>query len=191
MGLDMYVYRVIKPSLDPRKVYIRKELPGEYVIIPPDEDAADQYLQLVPYTQKLRIISGYLNMEKIRQDFHMPDAKIGIVSSAGILIIGKVDDVETTQQISMEQIEALYTVEREEECLVFAKEQVASWRNDYDLQELISDGLGEDIQNTGFYLLDENTVGIINQYNDEHYPAVFIRWHEPTVTSALFYYEWY
>lgn len=191
MGLDMYAFQVIKPSLDPEKVYIRRELLEEYVVLPPDEAASDRYLQVAPYAQKLRVISRYFDMEKIRQDFHMPDAEIGIVSSEGIRIVGKVDGVETKREISMNQIEALYTMECEEDCLVFTKEQVAYWRNEQELQVLISDSLDEEIQNTGFYLLDEETVGIINQYNSEHNPTMFIEWREPTATSALFYYEWY
>ena len=191
MGLDMYAFQVIKPSLDPEKVYIRRKLLGEYVVLPPDKAASDRYLQVAPYAQKLRVISRYFNMEKIRQDFHMPDAEIGTVSSEGIRIVGKVDGVATKREISMKQIEALYTVEREEDCLVFTKEQVAYWRNEQDLQVLISESLDADIQNTGFYLLDEKTVDIINQYNSEHDSTMFIRWREPTATSALFYYEWY
>ena len=191
MGLDMYAYKVRKPSLDPSKVYARQELQREYVVLPPDEATSELYQQVTPYAQKLRVTCRYYDLEKIREDFNMPDAEIWMVSSEGIGIGGKVNGIETTRKISTEQITACYIVVREEECLVFAAESVAYWRKEYDLQELICDSLGGNVQDIGFYQLDKQTVDRINQYSADHCPTEFIEWVEPTETSALFYHEWY
>lgn len=191
MGLDMYAYKVENPSLDPSKVYARQDLQEDHVILLPDKAASERYQQVLPYAQKLRVISRYYDLEKIREDFHMPDAEVFMTSEESIGIRGTVNGAETARYIRMEQVNALYTVEREEECFVFAATPVAYWRKEYDLQELIDDSLGGIIQNTGFYLLDRKTVDRINRYNTEYCLAEFIEWFEPTETSALFYYEWY
>lgn len=191
MGLDMYAYRVQNPSLDPGKVYTRQDLQGEHMILLPDKASSDRYQQVLPYAQKLRVISQYYDLEKIRADFQIPDAEVWMTSAERIGIRGTVNGAEATRYIITEQVNALYTVEREEECFVFAAAEVAYWRKEYDLQELIDDSLGGIVRSMGFYLLDRKTVDSINRYNTENGLTEFIEWFEPTETSALFYYEWY
>lgn len=191
MGLDMYAYKIRNPSLDPSKVHACQDLQKEYVILLPDKASSERYRQAWPYAQKLRVMNRYYDLEKIREDFHIPDAEVWMTSAEGIGIRGRVNGVETTRYIGTEQVNAIYTVEREEECFVFAATSVAYWRKEYDLQELIDVSLGGIIQSMGYYLLDKKTVDIINQYSIEYCPEMLIEWFEPTETSALFYYEWY
>lgn len=190
MGLDMYVYKVKKPNFDSGKVYDRAKL-MDHMILSAYDAATDLYKQLAPYAQKLRVINRYYNIKKIREDFHMPDADISMISSDAISISGTVGGVEATRTITTEQIDTLYTVNHEEECFVLALENVAYWRNKSDLEDFVYDSLSECVENLGFYLLDEKTVEIINQYCAQHDPAQSIEWYKPTDTSALFYHEWY
>lgn len=186
MGLDMYVRKVQKPSLAVDRVYDSSELEG-YGILSPEELESDLYEQLVPYTQKLPVINHYYNMEKIRADFHMPDAEINMISFDEISIGGTIDGESASRTITREQIDNLYCREQEEECLVFSVENVAYWRKDYQLQELIHDALDEYVKNMGYYLLDEATVEVINGYcaTEERFD-----WVTPSESTALFYYEW-
>lgn len=185
MGLDMYVFRVQTPSLDPQKVYARDEL-QDYVVLPPQRAALVLYQQVLPYAQKLRVVNSYYDLEKISADHHMTDASIVGITPLEIWVAGQVAGVSATVTIRSEQIRAHYTIDREEECFVFKREKVAYWRKDYDLQELIYDVLAENIENTGYYLLTEEAVVAINGYGDQ-----YCQWFEPTETSALFYWEWY
>ena len=184
MGLDMYVYRMCNPSLDADKVYTSEEL-GDYHVLAPSSAASPLNEQLLPYGQKLRVINSYYDIEKMRADLGLQDAHIFGVGPQGIMLYGTKDGEDVHALIGADAVKASYTIEREEDCIVLWVDQVAYWRKEYALQEIIHDALGGHVQNVGYYKLDEEAVARINDY------APVFEWEPPTESSALFYHEWY
>lgn len=91
--------------------------------------------------------------------------------------------------LTQEEIKNQFTDVREEDVLVYSKEEVAYWRKDYDVQDFFHDALGH-VENTGYYRLDESVIC------DFNFEAAISRWQSlpieaPTEDSALFYWEWY
>ena len=58
---------------------------------------------------------------------------------------------------------------------------------EYDIQDWFHENLSVQVENTGYYILDEDTIDEFNKaFPDDAFDA-----EEPTDDSALFYWEWY
>ena len=75
---------------------------------------------------------------------------------------------------------------RVEEHNVFRKERVAYWRKDYEVEDFFMEKHEDGIENTGYYILDLETIMEFNSYFPRKLPE-----EEPSEDSALFYWEWY
>lgn len=190
MGLDQYVYRVKKPSLEDR-VYTREEISSlglASVFIESVERAEHLYQQLFPYVVKANVSAQFYNVEKIISDYNLPkNSSIGYISSQdGIALYGTDSNGNHIRHaVSAKEVDEKYTITKVKPSYVWKEEEQAYWRKDYDLQGWIYDTI-EGVDNTGYYILDANLINEINDKFDADIPE-----EGPTEESAMFYWEWY
>ena len=189
MGLDMYVYRIKKAELEERK-YTTIELSNlglSYVCVEDAHDDISLYAQLLPYTIKRNASAECYDIEKMIADFNLPsNSHIGMYSYEMIVLYGTTDDGKyVKQEIFREDIEKKYTITKTSTYYIWESENIAYWRKHYDLQDWIYDTL-ENVDNTGFYILNADVITELNKKFDEYLPE-----EDPTDESALFYWEWY
>lgn len=182
MGLDMFIYRATKPSVNDTEIYDR----GAFELhIPEQEVGYSMYEEIAPYLQPVQMRSKYYDMEKIRADFGLSDeAYIGMSSYDGITV--REPGSDNTVSISRWDIDEKYTKEEIETRYVCNLHEVHYWRKEYDVQNWFYDNLA-DVENCGFYIFGSD---FIKDYN-EAFPYDPIEVEEATEESALFYHEWY
>lgn len=185
MGLDMNIYRCRRPVVDDTRIYDREELNG--IILNEEDIKEEMYAQLIPYCVKVRILNSYYDMEKIRKDYGLSDqAHICMLSYEGIGISNHPNKSKDIK-ISREEINEKYTLNKIEMCYFTETEEVAYWRKNYDIQGWFHDNISSNVENTGYYLLDEE---LLEDFNAA-YPDDAVQVEAPDETSALFYWEWY
>ena len=190
MGLDMYVYRIRKAKLEDRE-YTTEELSKlglGYVSVKDAESDMHLFAQLLPYTIKRNVSAQFYNVKQIIEDYNLPkDSHIGMISYERIVVGGRTDSGEyVSQEVFREEIEKKYIETITDIYYVWEREEeVAYWRKHYDLQDWIYDNV-EGVDNTGYYILNAETIRELNKKFDECLPE-----EDPTDESALFYWEWY
>lgn len=187
MGLDMEIRRISKPHMDDSVIYNRENIYG--VILDEDELKEPMYRQLASYVQPLQVRSQYYDMEKIRKDYGLTDdSYISMMSAYRIAITDR--ETRKTVEISSEDVDRKYTVERVEKRFVCNSEEVRYWRKAYDIQDWFHehiDGEVGEVENTGFYILSGE---LLLKFN-KAFPEDRIEAIEPDEEEALFYWEWY
>lgn len=184
MGLDMEIRRITKPHMDDSVIYDRVDISG--IILTAEELEAPKYCQLAPYTQQLQVRCKYYNMAKILEDYKMPAGSyLSMRSSLGIAVTAP--KTGKTVEISNDDIERKYTIERVERCFVCDCAEVRYWRKAYDIQDWFHENIEVVVENTGFYILSGELLLRFNKafQNDK------VKVEEPGEESALFYWEWY
>lgn len=188
MGLDMWIRRVRKPSLDD-KVYTTQELydMGYSVVGVEDIDNDASMEQLLPYTVVRNVLTDYYDKEKMIADYNLPkNSSIGMCSSEGIRISGFNQDGERVSQfISDKDIKEKYTITKSVPNYIWKESEEAYWRKHYSLQDWFYNNL-EDVENCGYYILDADLIAEMNATFDES-----VAEDDPTDDEALFYHEWY
>lgn len=185
MGLDMEIRRIYKPHRDDSVIYDSADIYG--IILDEDELKLPMYRQVAPYTQPLQIRSQYYDMEKIRKDYNLSNnSYISMISAYRIAITDR-EEPRKTVEISSEDIERKYTIERVEKRFVCDYEDVRYWRKAYDIQDWFHEHIEEDVENTGYYILSGDLLLKFNKaFKEDRIEA-----EEPDEEAALFYWEWY
>lgn len=188
MGLDMYVYRVQKPCLDVSKVYDRDDIYG--VVIDENEINAPMYCQLIPYCERLRVITHYYNFDKLKEDYGLSEVHIGGYSydgnGAATFIYGVKDGEKFNAKIKDDVIMNKYIIDKEESCYVCKITEVQYWRKAYDIQDWFHENIPCNVENTGYYLLDEDQRAEFNkEFPYDTLPE------DSSEEYAYFYWEWY
>lgn len=189
MGLDMYIYRIKKAKLEDRE-YTAKELRELGLSFTTKEcvyENANLYAQLLPYTVERKVSDEFINKEKIIEDYNLPkNSRIWMRSYEGIKLCGTDDNGnDIDQYVTREEIEKKYVKTETESYFIWDESEVAYWRKHYDLQDWIYDAI-DGVDNTGYYILDAETIREINRVFEESIPR-----EDPTDEEALFYWEWY
>lgn len=185
MGLDMYVYRVEKPGLDPAKVFDSDKVPG---IILTDEDINDpMYRELLPYCDKVQVIRHYYDTDKMKAESGAVDIYLSSIIGGVLSFTGtKADGQKVTISKSNVEIDESYTVDREETCYVCSYSEVRYWRKEYDIQDWFHEHIGH-VENTGYYILSKELLQEFNEeFEEETLPVK-----EPNEEYAYCYWEWY
>jgi len=190
VGLDMNVFRIQKPAIDKGKVYDRDELDG--IVLSSEDIVSPMYRQLAPYCVEVRVVNHYYDLKKIGEDYGLEDAHIGGWScdsngSSATSIYGKKNGASEHVTIPDELIESKYTIDREETCYVCDRDEVCYWRKAYDIQDWFHKNIPEPVENTGYYVLNEQQIAAFNK----EFPEDNILVEAPSETSALVYWEWY
>jgi hypothetical protein len=189
MGLDQYVYRVKKPSLE-KRVYTSDEISKlglSSVLVREVERCKDLFAQLIPYAVKRDIRSEFIDTKKIIDDYNLPkNSHIGMMGGGEMTLCGyDSDGNRISHTVGMAEIEKKYTVTEVNPGYIWEETEVKYWRKNYELQDLIYE-LIEGVDNTGYYMLSAEIIRIINKRFGAH-----ITPKDPTSRSALFYWEWY
>lgn len=190
MGLDQYIYRVRKPQLEER-VYTSFEIDSmtnmRRAFLEDAEQEMELIEQLLPYTVIRDVESRFINSKKIFEDYNMPDnAHMCYMSNIEITYAGTdANGKRIEHTISMREIEEKYTVTKVLPCYIWESEEIQYWRKHYELQDWIYAHING-VQNTGYYILDNELIREMNKEFDEHIPK-----EDPDDESALFYWEWY
>lgn len=189
MGLDMYVYRVRKPSLDTGMVYDRNDLDG--IVIHEADIDEPRVRQLIPYSAKVRVVNHYYNLGKIGEDYGLSEAHIGGWECGDdgsfTTIYGDKDGRSEFIKVSDELIESKYTIDKEETCYVCSEDEVRYWRKAYDVQDWFHENIPEPVENTGYYILTEELLKAFNKaFPEDKIPKI-----APDGEQTLVYWEWY
>lgn len=185
MGLDSYVFQVSRPTL-PERTYQFQELASKLIVITPQEQGETRYRGLLPFAQKVSVVSTYYDMERLQHAFEFDDKpQIFVFHSSGhIWVSGRKNGGQEKHQVYGPD----YTFEKEERCFVCQQDELAYWRNAHEVQNFFYEQLG-DIENAGYYQIPKETILAFNSVA----PASWGRLPEmePSEDQGLFYYEWY
>jgi hypothetical protein len=189
MGLDQYIFRVKKPNLEDR-VYTHEELGNlclHSAYLKDVAEAPELIEQLIPYAVVRNVEAQFINKAKIIEDYNLPDnAYISYMSSVEVKYRGKDNDGnDISVTIDYNEIEKKYIATEILPCYVWDAEEIQYWRKEYDLQDWIYQNINN-VQNTGYYILNAEMIRELNSLFDEHLPK-----EDPDDESALFYWEWY
>lgn len=190
MGLDSYIYRVKKPEGLADKVYSRDELGnmGLHAILAEYQD--DPLIcELKPYCVTVRVESLYINMQSIRDAYDFSeDADVVAQHSDGSIVVyeKRPNGIEHSQEISGTEMRDKHLLNLVDEHIVFRKERIAYWRKDYNIEAFFANKHDGGIENTGYYILDLET---IKEFNSRFSPK--LPEEAPSEDSALYYWEWY
>lgn len=189
MGLDQYIYRVKKPSLE-KRMYTSDEIRNlglSSVLVREVERYEDLFAQLLPYAVKRDISSEFIDTKKIIDDYNLPkNSHIGMIGDGNMTLCGHDSDGNyISHTISVTEIKEKYTVTEVNPGYIWEEIEEKYWRKHYDLQDWIYNNI-EGVDNTGYYMLDAEIIRALNKKFGEH-----IKPKDPTSRSALFYWEWY
>lgn len=190
MGLDMNVYRVHKPLLDESKLYDRGELDG--IVINESKITDPRVQQLIPYCTKIRAIDHYYNIEEIGKDYGLTDVHIGgfhygTDGSYSTIYGHDKDGMAHSVSVQDELIDSKHTIDREESFFVCMSDEIRYWRKAYDIQQWFHDNIPEPVENTGYYVLNEQ---LLREFN-EAFPDRKLPVEAPNENCAIVYWEWY
>ena len=189
MGLESYVFRIIKPEPLNEEVVTEDELHSVGLSFIRITGLDPQMFQdLIPYSLQARVITPNLDMDGICKvygksvedscrAFHGDGSIDFLTSDAGVV------------HISADELQKKYTVNQEEPALLFFSEKVAYWRKNYSVQSFFYEHiLG--IENTGFYLISKK---VLEQYHKLSRKNAWLSLppEAPSEYTALFYHEWY
>ena len=189
MGLDMYLYK-IKKIEDASRYNGRAEEDIPFTVFNISENDPDfepLFGQIADYLYPVSIDVEEFDEEKFTADFGIePDdyqvsfcygfdgAEFGYNS-------GKIIKLEPSEYIA-------YFRRVIRERLIADLDEVAYWRKEYDLQEDIHEACGVQIENCGYYPLNDDMWEAIQRHDPDQYNNVYL-WNEGD--SVIVYHEWY
>lgn len=191
MGLDMYAYRFIKPSLEDR-VYERDELfEMGYGYFKPGatEDKPELLEDILPYTQQLKINLQLIDLEKLQKHYGFDELpQVAMISSEEQIYRGERAGEPYSITIKRQDLIDHFVYSSVMECVVFKYEKVAYWRKEYDVQDFFQESIGP-IRNTGYRLIP---VEVQHEYNRRFGDEMDrLPEEEATDRTAIVYWEWY
>ena len=190
MGLDMYAVKIRKPTTEEiEKIKQTKELPDNFIGIPAENIDDNDVRDLKPYSEKLSIVTAYIDMAKIRKDFKVEDAmRIGAecYSAEGVKWTFFGNSTSMNVALTQKEIDEKYTITKEEERYVSHGEPIGYWRKAYDLQEAIYDAYDGMIENLGYHKCNEKMIShmIAAPYDAGLHEVI-------KDDDVIFYHEWY
>ena len=206
MGLDMWMIEVKKmtkketAALNNMTYEEISDLPdfSYYIKEEVDEENTEFLEDLMPYTITVPVNIKYYDMEKIKEDYNIPEeawqykasySKDGVEYGYCFSDHRKKD---ITIKLTNEEIEK-YIVSKPRHLIVYKRKEVAYWRKFYELQDLIYDMYREyrhkEIQNCGMHVLSDDMLNEISKMCRKYdYKFNKPRW---TKSNAFFYHEWY
>lgn len=171
MGLDMYAFKISKLT-ERQKKMVDGKLASKVLSLVPNLEIfriSDEYCSDVEnisqFLDKITLVSEYIDMGKIRNDYKIPKSASICVSDSNLKRCSWVfsaKDYKKTVTISREKIEKEYTISEAEEYYVCKMKEVGYWRKDYDLEHFISqymmNHLDIGIKNCGYYIMPKDLI---------------------------------
>jgi len=221
MGLDMYLYKIKKPSKEDFEIFMNnvnhsfdeacrlgaeayddiEDTDHGVMNILMYDDNEGMYEDLLPYSIQTKVKRDFLNYKKIEKDFGVTENMELIGSWSKIEGIGfTYKDFETNEEIKVEisrEDIPLYTLEKSEDALVFLLEDVAYWRKEHELNEDLCDAYawtGRDVENCGYHKCNEEMVEILRDRGLDLADTDYTDYDKALAVEenqALFYHIWF
>ena len=201
MGLDMYAYKIRKPTDDEAVAFEGMdagELSGEFAAIrvsdTKDNDGELACKDLLHYASIIRMKTRCFNQEKFLEDHDIPrDAVCGMRSYSGESFTYEYfwkpagSDKKISKELTFTDIDEFdrkYGYWEEEDYIVFCEDEVGYWRKNYDLQDRLYDAYEGQIVNCGYHLCNDEMLSLMRE-------AGMTEDCECQDGEAIFYHEWY
>lgn len=185
MGLDMYIYKASKPELmfgiyPENDDYIKTLL-----LIPKDEYKDERVSALKPFMVRIQLEANEYDFEKIKKDYGVKDDIYLSGFSMGEVVFSSHN--ERTIPIPIDIIEKHYLKKTLKTVYAVELTEKYYWRKAYDVQDTIHSHLDTEIENCGYYLLDDDTADAIENIDNAFDTDIVKKQTEP----CIFYHEWY
>ena len=185
MGLDMFLYRAKKLSDKAVKEVEGKEIYSrDYSYLNPEYES--EFKSLIPFSRKVNVLVDYMDTDKIKKDFDIPNNAHNTVQSFmhGITKLGFNYGDNDYKEVSITDtdMKEKYTITKLEQRYVVELNEIYYWRKNYELQDKLYELCDEQIENCGYHAVNEEMLRAINKHTDR------------TITNKngnLFYHEWY
>jgi hypothetical protein len=213
MGLDMYLYKVKKMKEEAAKVLnnltseqIREKYPNALIFGMNNEEEARLYEALLPYAQKVMVINRYLNLEKMKKDYDIPnDAYINgegwTTNEVHYSFYDNASKKSFDVKMTIDELDKKYGFdETDEQYIVKEIEEVYYWRKAYKIQDFFYEN--HPVENCGYYLTSKDELEDLVDYateievDEDDYDNSFDISRIDLVDDdneeeAIFYHEWY
>lgn len=168
MGLDMWMYGIKDISNEdipdgmPQEWY--EEHDYEMIEHYEDDDDFDNICHdMYNYSVIRNVEYTETDFEKIKEDYNVnKDAYISMLGSGGVIGFS-CGNYYKEVKISVDELKK-YDKKVFRESLIYKADELAYWRKEYDLQDLIYNEYYGNIYNCGFHLIDDDMMKKINRY---------------------------
>lgn len=196
MGLDMYLYKFSKPRETVEE--LNKKSANDLrnngcFVFYKDDELPDNFDSIRHLASEVSIDTDYINYKKIRQDFNIPTEARLIGQSYYPDCIGYTFSLKSQVcqniKIPIDEFEAKYVFTRKADAYCIEAEQVGYWRKYYDLQDAFYEACDTQIENCGYYPLNDEMWEVLRQYDDAQYATV--EDYRNAEDCLICYHEWY
>ena len=171
MGLDMWIYGIKEINEKNIPENVTEEWLDDngysYVQQYEDDDEFDKmYPDLYDYSIMKDVIFTDTDFDKIKKDYNLPkNALVSGFGSDGTIIFsyGKLGRFRKENTKSNEELKK-YDKQVTRKALIYKYNELAYWRKEYDLQDLIYNEYNGDVYNCGFHKIDDELMKKINKY---------------------------
>ena len=200
MGLDMFAFKIRKVTAEELASInsyedVRNGLNA--ISVADFNDNPEMFNDLGPYVTKKALSTSYINYDKIREDFGIPEKAHCVgerYSAEGWSFSYRWEDGEEKQNkkvsISAESKDE-YLITKDTDFFLFHCTDVGYWRKDYELQDEIYDGFhfaGTEVENCGYYKVNDDVFELIRDDLSEEGVDAYL---SEDADTGLFYHEWY
>lgn len=191
MGLDMWVYGIkdiTKDDIPDKMTEDWYEEHGYNTIIEYDDDNEFDVMfhDLFDYSVIRNVEYTEVDFDKVKKDYGIkPEASISMMCGDGTIGFSH---GKYYKEINLSDTKK-YEVKIYRKSLIYKSEELAYWRKEYNLQQLIYDNYDGDVYNCGFHKLDDDLIKKINKYlkrNDMNKQGI----NDPDYDVKM-YHEWY
>ena len=198
MGLDMYAYRLRKPTeKELENIKTTGKIPDHFITIPKDNINENSCRDIKPFAELTPVKMKYINMEQIRKDNDIPDNMYCFCTRYREDAIWYKFVHENESKgivVSHKDIEDKYTITSIEDRYIAHIDDVGYWRKEYNLQDTLHELYDGYIENCGFHKCSPEMIKAMldEKYNNETY-GIGIKSTAAVTTEDedIFYEEWY
>lgn len=174
MGLDMWIYGIkdIDEKDIPENVTAKWLDDNGYSYVQQYEDDDEfykMYHDLYDYSVMKDVIFTVTDFDKVKKDYKISENAIfaGLSSNGTVRTVffeyGKYHRTQKSVALSQEEWNK-YDKQVIRKALIYKYDELAYWRKEYDLQDLIYNECNGEIYNCGFHKIDHELMKKINKY---------------------------
>ena len=198
MGLDMYAYRLRKPTeKELEDIKTTGKIPDHFITIQKDDIDKNSCKDVKPFAKLMPVKIEYINMEQIRKDNDIPDNMycFGTGYREDAVHYNFIHGDESKNiVVSYKDIEDKYTITSVEDRYIAHIDNVGYWRKEYTLQDTLHELYDGYIENCGFHKCSPEMIEAMldKKYDNEAY-GIGIKSTAAVTTEDedIFYEEWY
>lgn len=197
MGLDMYAYRVRKPSkteaialngLEERYLDEWAESHNYRIFSIDDEEDARLLHDMLPYMVKATVIREHIDLDRIKSDNGIPNTAIICGQGWNNCEINYTFSWgHATKRVTMDEAKLqTYVYKSEDVCYITDMEQIWYGRKEYDIKQAIHDSGDDVIENCGYYKCNDAMLQVLCDMGGMTMPEP-----DEGEKEIIVYHEWY